>query len=197
MKVSRRNIWNCRQNKPTHIVRDLLPHIAGAGPGQWRGADLIYRVLLSRGVFKWLAVRRDLIRLKNQWKERLKLADESNVYLRRTGNGYRAAYMKGYRQALRECRTEVRALCHSDRWQAPDNDRTAQRWLENLDAEIDRPAPVGSIPPHEHSMGQCDYCERWEAPDWRNWRCRHEIETPALAPETPAARHIREHGFGG
>lgn len=149
MKLNRSTIWNCRQNKPTQIVHDLIPHIEGDRPGSWGArADLIYGVLLKRGVFKWLAVRRDLIRLKNEWKERLKAADFDGLSARRKGNRYRDVYMRGYRQALLECRMEVRALCHSDRWQAPDHDRAACRWLDavsegydaNPDAEIETPA---------------------------------------------------------
>lgn len=119
------SIWNCRQNKPSHIVRDLKSYV---------DPDTVYETLLRRGVFKWLAVRRELIRLKEEWKERLKIADVDCQIARRSDDRYYAAYMKGYRQALRECRQEVRALCHSPRWQVPDHDREAQRWLDSYSA---------------------------------------------------------------
>lgn len=122
MKLTRANIWNWKQNKPTQVVRDLEPYVE-----PWK----VYEILLQRGVFKWLAVRRDIIRLKNEWKERLKMADIEFKEAKEDDAPYHTAYMKGYRQALWECRQEVRALCHSQRWQAPDNDREAQRWLED------------------------------------------------------------------
>ena len=62
----RATIWMERQNKPSLVVRDLEPLLA---PGVRR--SVIYESLLRRGVFKWLAVRRDLIRLKNLWKTRV------------------------------------------------------------------------------------------------------------------------------
>lgn len=117
-----KSIWCERQNKPTYVVRDLE---------KYAPANIIYKALLRRGVFKWLAVRRELITLKNIWKERLKTADAEW----REARHQRRAYLKGYRAALRECRAEVRGLCHSQRWRAPDFDREANRWLDQQSTE--------------------------------------------------------------
>jgi len=103
-------IWQEKQNKPTYIVRDLRPY--GILP------DIVYESLLRRGVFKWLAVRQDLIRLKNTWKDEI-----------RKLNRKKTPWEKGYLSALERCRKDIRELCHSERFRAPDNDVHAQRYL--------------------------------------------------------------------
>lgn len=119
----RDNIWSFAQNKPSLVARDLL-RIAGVP------IDITYRVLVARGVFKWLAVRRDLIKLKNVWRDEITrcLSDLSSAKAR--GDGFTAARLRGRIEALNSCRQAVRSLCHSERWRAPDFDRDAQRWLE-------------------------------------------------------------------
>ena len=125
MDLNPGNIWNFAQNKPTLIVEDLQ---AFADP------DVIYASLLRRGVFKWLAVRRDLIKLKNRWKDVIKMTQ--NVRLKTYGE--QRAFYKGYQKAYEECRAEVRALCHSERWRAPDFDKKANAWLSKIgDANAD------------------------------------------------------------
>lgn len=130
MRLTPKNIWNFKQNKPSQVVDDVM----GLRWGTTR--DQIYKILLQRGIFKWLAVRRDLIRLKNAWKDRLKDADFAFAQAKSENatHPYHTAYLKGYRMALMQCREEVRFLCHSPRWQAPDNDREAQRWLDDYGA---------------------------------------------------------------
>ena len=126
--MNRSNIWNFAQNKPSLVVDDLIEMLGHTELGYHMDQEYekglksnLYSVLLKRGVFKWLAVRRDLIKLKNAWKQEI-------VGLQ----GRKTEYQKGYLKALEKCRADVRALCHSDRWRAPDNDRRAQKWLKNL-----------------------------------------------------------------
>ena len=116
--MNSQSIWNEAQNKPTLIVRDLE---------KYAPADAVYESLLRRGVFKWLSVRRQLIALKNVWRERVTRSIEQQKAEPR-----RKQWLRGYRAGIEECRAEVRALCHSSRWQAPDFDRHAVRWLEKL-----------------------------------------------------------------
>jgi hypothetical protein len=141
---TRKNIWNFRQNKPTYIVKDLWQYIdpdaVDCLPGNYdRPARLIYEVLLKRGVFKWLAVRRDLIKLKNVWKDRIAGSLVTTTHLKKNEDTprtrYLLAYEKGYRRAIEQCRAEVRALCHSDRWRAPDFDREANKFLNELEKQ--------------------------------------------------------------
>lgn len=110
-------IWSIEQNKPSLVVDDLEAF------GVPRSES--YAILLARGIFKWLAVRRDLIKLKNIWRDRLTVAY-------RTQEVEKTAYRKGYIAAMEECRKEVRALCHSERFRAPDFDRKANEYLRRL-----------------------------------------------------------------
>ena len=59
MKATQLNIWNFAQNKPSLIVEDIAKEYPNIDQ------DFIYEVLLKRGVFKWLSVRRELIKLKD------------------------------------------------------------------------------------------------------------------------------------
>lgn len=128
--VNPSNIWTYKQNKPTLVVRDLAQYgVPAAGA---------YAILMARGVFKWLAVRRDLIKLKDRWKGKLKQA-----LAEQQGNGSSSQqYWKGYRKALEECRKDVRLLCHSERWRAPDFDGGAWKWMKTIS-----PDGAGDISP--------------------------------------------------
>jgi hypothetical protein len=117
MNLNPKNIWLERQNKVTYVVRDLADYAP---------EDVVYESLLRRGVFKWLAVRRDLIKAKDLWKARIR---QSLVDQKHAKHGHEVWYQRGYRRALEECRAEVRAMCHSQRWRAPDFDGHAWHWL--------------------------------------------------------------------
>lgn len=111
--VKKSTIWEFAQNKPTYIVRDICEKYPNVDP------DFVYEVLLKRGVFKWLAVRRDLIKLKIDWKSKV-----------RELNRKKTDKEKGYLKALVDCKEEVRRLCHSERWRAPDFDINAKLYLK-------------------------------------------------------------------
>jgi hypothetical protein len=121
--VRREEIWAFKQNKPTLIAKDLelfydVPRRS------------TYKILLARGVFKWFAVRRDLIKLKDHWKSEVRWAITLIHKAKSIKDRRNHWYLKGYLKAKEECRADIRKLCHSDRWQAPDNDRDANRFLE-------------------------------------------------------------------
>jgi hypothetical protein len=123
-QLTPQQIWNIAQNKPSLIADDLETY------GVPRAVT--HNILLARGVYKWLAVRRQLITLKDVWGTRL-----TQSYTSRKGlPPLPRAYQQGYAKALEECRAEVRALCHSSRWQAPDFDREAQTHLQTLEAHL-------------------------------------------------------------
>jgi len=110
--MNNKTIWMEKQNKPTLIVKDIInkyPNI---------DENFIYEVLLKRGVFKWLSVRRDLIKYKDILKDKIR-------NLNRKKNNKEKGYLKG----LEECRKNIRAMCHSDRWVAPDFDKKANLFL--------------------------------------------------------------------
>jgi len=119
-----RDIWSIRQNKPILIARDLESY------GVSR--ETTYAILLGRGVFKWFAVRRQLIRLKDIWKGHIRMTIDAIHRAKDDHDPVRHAYWKGYLKAYEEARAEVRELCHSSRFVAPDNDQYAQAWLESL-----------------------------------------------------------------
>ncbi len=121
-------IWNIAQNKPSLIVADLVT----------LGVDRVdaHNILLARGVYKWLSVRRQLIALKDTWKVRVNLTLEAIHVTKCADNAYQLGYQRGYLKAYEECRAEVRELCHSTRWQAPDYDREAQQHLKQLEHKL-------------------------------------------------------------
>ena len=116
MKCTKETIWNFAQNKPSLVVKDITEKYPDVDP------YFIYEVLLKRGIFKWLAVRRDLIKLKNIWRDKIT-----------TLNRKKTPYEKGYHKALLECRKEIRSFCHSERWRAPDFDRKANEFLRGIE----------------------------------------------------------------
>lgn len=63
-----------KQNKVSHVVDDLeawgIPR------------DVSYGILLKRGIFKWLAGRRDIIKLKDDMKEVVKMAQSEIAKLK-------------------------------------------------------------------------------------------------------------------
>ncbi len=114
-------ISHLRQNKPSLIARDLS--LFGIP------MSIVHDVLLARGVYKWFSVRRMLIRLKDEWKGRVRLALSMIATYKKSKNHYELAWWRGYLRAYEQCRAEVRCLCHSPRWQAPDFDRHAKGHL--------------------------------------------------------------------
>lgn len=116
MKPTKNNIWGFSQNKPSLVVKDIIEKYPDVDP------DFIYETLLKRGVFKWLAVRRDLIRLKGTWGEEVKEL-----------NRKKTDKEKGYLKALETCRKQIKSLCHSPRWRAPDFDTKANNYLTLLE----------------------------------------------------------------
>lgn len=121
-------IWNIKQNKPSLIADDFEKI------GIHR--DFTHSVLLARGVYKWLSVRRLLIKTKNNWLIEInKTLSELKINKRIPNNQYRIGYLRGYLKAYENCRYDVRELCHSERWQAPDFDRESIEFLNKLGNE--------------------------------------------------------------
>ena len=100
------DINNMRQNHPELVVDDLKDYVP---------PDVIRWVLKTRGINKWLRVRRLLIQLKVRWKDNINELQERKLQARRERN-YKEYYkLVGYIEALTDCRQQVRALCHSPR----------------------------------------------------------------------------------
>lgn len=111
-----------RQNKPIYIARELAQYGVPEA--------VVMEILLRKGCFKWLAVRRDLIRLKHQWKADLTYLNK----LLALSKGYRdLRHLRGRwrleHRMLQQYYGQVQRLCKGPRAQAPDNDRQAVRFL--------------------------------------------------------------------
>ena len=115
MNDIRKTIWSFKQNKPSLIVKDICEKYPEVNK------DFIYEVLLNRGVFKWFSVRRKLIKLKNKWKINITKL-----------NRKKTEQEKGFLKAIEKCRKEVRELCHSDRFIAPDFDKDSNIFLKKI-----------------------------------------------------------------
>ncbi len=120
-----KNIWHFSQYKVRRIAEGFKP---------WGvPEEMVYYILLANGVFKALAIRRDLIRLKEEWKKEIRaLHEEIRKYPK--GSVERKVIAERLR-TLTQCRQQVRQILKSERLRAPDNDRTAQRFLKKLEME--------------------------------------------------------------
>jgi len=125
------NVWGFRQNRPTLIAQDLEAW------GVPRSAT--YAILLARGVFKWLAVRRDLIRLKNLWAHEAASVRRQIAKAEAEGRAHDSARLRERVATLADCRDDIRALCHSERWRAPAFDGAACAWLHSKAPILDVP----------------------------------------------------------
>jgi hypothetical protein len=137
--LDRKTISNYRQNKPTLIVKDLEKYGVPEG--------VTYRILLARGVFKWLARRRDLIKMKNAWRKQTTWVIEMIQSAKAQKNYKRRMYYKGYLAGLEMCRRDIEALCHSERWTVQDNDTSAEKWI-NIEANR-----VAEVSEFEYKVG--------------------------------------------
>ena len=120
-----RTIWNFRQNHPELVVRDLRDYL---------GLDeaacaFVRRVLLARGVNKWLKVRRDLIAYKKQLKHELKATDAERLASKGTPR-YRELTER--LKLLQRVRGDLKALCMTDRWQVWPHDRPIGDGLRSM-----------------------------------------------------------------
>lgn len=122
-KVSPGNVWIYAQNKPSLIADDFkekfdIPVI-----------DTL-KILMARGVFKWFAVRRKLIKQKDIWKREISELLTDLADAKQQKDHYKVQFIRGKLSVLIRCREEIRELCHSERWSSPDFDQDALKILE-------------------------------------------------------------------
>lgn len=110
-EVSLKTIWNFRQNHPELVVRDLKEHLQL----DEEQCDLVRKVLLARGINKWLKVRRDLIAFKKQLKHRLKAVDAERANHPKRSPRHRE--LTAELKVLMETRGILKSLCMTNRWQ--------------------------------------------------------------------------------
>lgn len=123
------NIWNFKQNKVSlmvDLIKNRYPEVE---------TDFLYEVALKTGIFKWLAVRRQLIKLKNELRE-----FDTEYCLRKKRKLHKTVERmiedRGKHKMLIFIKEAIRKLCHSDRWQCPDHDSRANEWLKNKEKQI-------------------------------------------------------------
>lgn len=116
------NVWQFAQNKPSLIVGDFA---------RLFGVPIVdsMRILAARGVCKWLAARRDIIRAKDRWRAQITETLEEIRDAKKAGDRDRLMRLRGKLEALNACRQEIRRICHSERWRIPDHDRLAKGLL--------------------------------------------------------------------
>ena len=140
--MNKHEITQLKQNKPIYIARDLRD-LYGVP------IEATMEILLKHDVFKWMAVRRELIELKNKIKHKITETEtykgdcKFNLKLNRYCKipivpNSRELYLKyveakGYQKALEIIQKQIKSLCHSPRWQAPDNDNMAQDFLDRME----------------------------------------------------------------
>jgi hypothetical protein len=95
-----------------------------------------FRILVARGVVKWLIVRRKLIRLKDIWKLQETSTQATIVRTKELMKDsprdstleYQLAWNRGYLACAQERRRDVRNLCHSPRWPSKGDIRDLEGW---------------------------------------------------------------------
>jgi hypothetical protein len=128
-----------KQNKVTYVVDDVI-RLIRSKPVEAITEDDIYTILLNRGVFKCIAARRELIKIKNDLKLEVKMllavlklnkprltnlwGSKKNTQVIRE-----VAYDKGCLHVIDGYKKHISDICHSDRVRVADNDRRAHVWL--------------------------------------------------------------------
>lgn len=105
LAVSPDNIWCYPQNRMRLVLRDMERF----GVPQ----EITRRVLLARGVYKWMSCRRDIIKLKDNLKVEIRGLHELSRVIPR---GRERDMLMARLHALEEVRAELRGICHSERW---------------------------------------------------------------------------------
>lgn len=126
-EVTPRNIPEYRQHKIGRIARDFLfyfdvPPIETA------------RILLARGIAKWMSVRRMLYATQQKWLVQVREAQEGLRDATDNGLGYGdRMWLKGYLYAKEECRADIDSLCKSGRWQIAQDDSYGRKLLWEIE----------------------------------------------------------------
>lgn len=105
LDVSPDNIWEYPQNRMRLVLHDFeelgIP------------AEITRKILLARGVYKWLACRQDFIRLKDELKGEIRGLHEIS---RQLPKGKLRDQTLARVHALEDVRARIRSICHSQRW---------------------------------------------------------------------------------
>lgn len=125
LDVDPRNIANYKQNKPILIARDL---------NRLYGVPIedTLKILLARGVFKWMWVRETLIDYKDYLKQEITMTIEKSQWAKHKKDWKRHQQLKGKVKALTEIRKDIKSMCHMDRWCCSSKDRYSSWFVLKL-----------------------------------------------------------------
>jgi len=107
-EVTPKNIWNFRQNNPELVVNDARIYL-GLNEKQ---CDILRKILLARGVNKWFKVRRDLIAYKKLIKHQIVAVQNQRRMMPQLSKQLKPLHL-----TLSKIRSDLRAMCKTDRWQ--------------------------------------------------------------------------------
>jgi len=115
LDVTRANINGMAQNRVSLIAADFAR----------LGVDerTVRRVLMARGVNKWLAARRRIILYKNQLRDEITNTIGDIQAAKHGGDHLRLARLRGALEAKQEARKHLRTICHMSRWWPDDKGR--------------------------------------------------------------------------
>lgn len=120
LEVTERTIPQYKQNKISLITTDLS-ELAGVDP------MVTAKVLMARGVYKWLEARRLLIALKDYWKSEISamqgLLTEYNHRRLSPKEYVKKRRLAAQMNQLIECREAICTICHGPRWTSLQRDR--------------------------------------------------------------------------
>jgi len=116
LEVGIKNIDNFKQNKPILIAQDMK-ELFGVP------TEDTLKILLARGVLKWLGVREQLIGYKDELRKELTKTMEESREAKKKGDWNRHQQLKGKIKTLTEVRKSLRKMCHMPRWSLPFKDR--------------------------------------------------------------------------
>jgi len=125
LNVDPQNIANYKQNKPILIARDL---------NRLHGVPIedTLKILLARGVFKWMWVRETLIDYKDYLKQELAMTIEKSNHAKYKKDWKRHQQLKGRVKVLIEIRKDIKSMCHMDRWCCSSKDRYSLWFVAKL-----------------------------------------------------------------
>ena len=112
--IEKSQIWYYDQKIPDLVVDDLINNLDIKD--NIKNRDIIYSILLKRGINKWLMVRKLLIRLKKFYQKDIINCQNEIGEAKKSENWKRLSNLKEKIKLLYKIRSELKILCQSPRW---------------------------------------------------------------------------------
>ncbi len=110
LQVNPCNVAQFRQNLARLVVRDAR-EILGLDDQQ---ASMVAKILVARGVTKWLNCRKLLLHAKDTWKRQI--VNLNTQLTQKNLSPLTRERLRGRLSELVRCREEVRTICKTNRW---------------------------------------------------------------------------------